>query len=183
MTNVKQAEEIFVKQVEEHNDTIYLEEYNLKWPLWFEEEAKVLRDILGEKVVQIEHVGSTSVPGLKAKPRIDMVLVVEDSADEASYVPALEEQGYALIIREKEWFEHRMLRGPKHAINLHVFSRGCSEVEKMVAFREWLRTHEEDRKTYAETKERLAEKKWKYVQDYANAKGDVIQEIMRRALS
>lgn len=87
------------------------------------------------------------------------------------------------LMRVEDWFEHRMLRGPNHDINLHVFSRDCSEVEKMTTFRDWLRVNEEDRKKYAETKERLAKQTWKYVQDYAHAKGDVIQEIMNRALS
>lgn len=182
MAKDKQAEDIYVIEPEVHNDTIYLENYNPEWPLWFEEEAERLQGILGERALQIEHVGSTSVPGLKAKPKIDMILVVEDSSNEPFYVPDLTEKGYPLIVRERDWFEHRMLRGPHHAINLHVFSKGCIEVEKMMAFRDWLRKNEADRKRYAEIKEQLSQKKWKYVQDYANAKGEVIQEIMERAL-
>lgn len=182
MAKDKQAEEIYIVEPEVHNDTIYLEDYNPDWPIWFEEEAQQLREILGERALQIEHVGSTSVPRLKAKSKIDMILVVEDSSNEPSYVPDLTEKGYSLIVREREWFEHRMLRGPKHKINLHVFSKDCSEVEKMLAFRDWLRENKADRKRYAEIKGQLSQKKWKYVQDYANAKGDVVQEIMKRAL-
>ena len=122
-----------------HNDTITLVEWDASWPVLFDREAVRIRGALGPAVVQLEHVGSTSVPGLVAKPIIDILLVVADSADEASYVPALEAAGYRLRIREPEWFEHRMFKGPDADINLHVFSAGASEIERMLTFREWLR--------------------------------------------
>jgi GrpB-like predicted nucleotidyltransferase (UPF0157 family) len=121
------------------------------------------------------------VPGLVAKPVIDIVLVVTNSADEAGYLPALESAGYLLRIREPEWYQHRLLKGPATETNLHVFSAGCPEIERMLLFRDWLRRNMEDRDLYARTKLELAQKEWKQVQDYADAKTAVVEEIISRA--
>lgn len=165
------------------NSTIYLAPYDPGWPLVFVKLAGLVRNALGNKVFLLEHVGSTSVPGLSAKPVIDMLLAVSDSADESSYVPPLEKQGFVLKIREPDWFEHRMLKAPGTEANLHVFTAGCKEIERMLVFRDWLRTHEEDRNRYESVKRALAARSWKYVQDYADAKSEVVQEILARALN
>lgn len=165
-----------------HNAPITLVEYNPTWPALFQREAERIRSILGDKALQIEHVGSTSVPGLCAKPMIDMILVVENSADEDSYVPALESSGYTLRIREPDWFEHRLLKGPDTHINLHVFSKGASEIERMIKFRDWLRSNNEDREKYAQTKRALAKRTWRHVQHYADAKTKIIQEILEHTI-
>ncbi len=89
-------------------------EYDPAWPCLFEREAQRIRGALGERALMVEHVGSTSVPGLAAKPIIDILLVVADSADEASYVPDLEAVGYVLRIREPEWHQHRVFKGAGH---------------------------------------------------------------------
>ena len=119
--------------------------------------------------------------GLPAKPIIDIDLVVADSADEAAYLPELQSAGYRLVIRERDWYEHRCLKGPDTNVNLHVFSARCPEVERNVAFRERLRADEADRDLYARTKRELARRQWTYVQQYADAKTGVIEEILRRA--
>src|SRR5215472_15585254 len=109
------AEEILraqVGQLKPHNATINLVEYDPSWPLLFERESGRIRETLGPAALKVEHVGSTSVPGLMAKPIIDIVLIVKDSADEQSYVPLLERRGYKLTIREPEWHQHRLLKGP-----------------------------------------------------------------------
>ena len=103
-----------VGELVEHNATIDLVEYDPEWPRLFEREAERIRDALGAKALRIEHVGSTSVPGLAAKPIIDIDLVVADSSDEDAYVPQLEAAGYVLRIREPDWFEHRLLQGAGH---------------------------------------------------------------------
>jgi GrpB-like predicted nucleotidyltransferase (UPF0157 family) len=131
----------------------------------------------------LEHVGSTSVPGLAAKPRIDAVLVVRDSSDEPAYVPALEAAGYILRIRDPKWHEHRVLKGPDTDLNLHVFSSDCVEIDRMVRFRDWLRAWPEDRELYERTKRELAAHKWEYVQGYADAKTDVVERILSRAMA
>jgi GrpB-like predicted nucleotidyltransferase (UPF0157 family) len=111
-----------------------------------------------------------------------MVLAVSNSADEASYVPPLEEQGFVLRIREPDWFEHRLLKAPDLDGNLHVFSVGCEEIDRMLVFRDWLRVHDDDRRLYEETKRDLAARTWRHTQNYADAKSEVIQEILARAL-
>ena len=164
------------------NSTIYLAPYDPVWPSIFSVHANRIRDVLGEKVMLLEHVGSTSVPGLSAKPTIDMVLAVSDSADEASYIPPLEDQGYVLRIREPDWFGHRLLKATDIDGNLHVFSAGCEEVDRMLVFRDWLRAHDEDRRLYEETKRALSARTWKHTQNYADAKSAVVKEILARAL-
>jgi GrpB-like predicted nucleotidyltransferase (UPF0157 family) len=164
-----------------HDDTIHLAEYALAWTRLFAHEAARIRGALGAAALGVEHVGSTSVPGLAAKPIIDIVLTVADSSDEAAYAPALEAVGYVLRIREPEWYEHRVFKGPDVALNMHVFSAGCPEVDRMVMFRDHLRANEADRKLYEQTKRELAARRWRYVQHYANAKSEVVTEIMTRA--
>ena len=172
-----------IGELPEHNATIHLAEYDPAWPELFEREAERIRTTLGERALRIEHVGSTSVPGLPAKPIIDIDLVVPDSSDENAYVPSLEAAGYVLRIREPDWFEHRLFKGPDTNVNLHTFSEGCEEVDRMLAFRDWLRTHTADRELYLTAKRELAAREWKHVQNYADAKSAVVQEILARALS
>jgi len=162
---------------------IVLVEYDPEWPAWFARAEEQIRGALGDAVLQLDHVGSTSVPGLAAKPLIDINLVVADTTDEAAYVPQLEAAGYSLRVREPEWYEHRLLRGYDPPVNLHVFPPGCEEVEQMLVFRNWLLANEADSELYARTKRELAQKEWKYVQNYADAKTAVIQEILGRARS
>jgi GrpB-like predicted nucleotidyltransferase (UPF0157 family) len=160
---------------------ILIVDYDPQWPELFAREADRIRAVLGKRAMRIEHAGSTSVPGLVAKPILDMLLVLADSADEDVYVPAMESAGYLLRIREPKWFEHRMFKGPGTEIHLHVFSSGCPEIDRMLMFRDWLRTNAADRDLYARTKLALAQKKWKYGQNYADAKTEVIEEIMARS--
>lgn len=161
---------------------IILCDYNPQWPMWFETEAQRIKSALGGKVLELHHVGSTSVPKLCAKPIIDILLTVENSANEPDYVPAMEKAGYILRIREPDWHEHRMFKGPKTDINLHVFSRNSKEAQRMLLFRNWLRNNDKDRALYADTKRNLASKKWTHVQHYADAKSAVVEQIISRAL-
>ena len=162
---------------------ILLADYDPAWPGLFAREEARIRAALGDRVLQLEHTGSTSVPGLSAKPIIDMTLVVADVTDEAAYVADLEAVGYALRIRENEpdWYDHRVFKGPDTNVNLHVFSAGCVELERMVGFRNWLRTHDQDRDLYERTKRDLVGRDWKFVQNYADAKTEVVEGIMARA--
>ncbi|HSS92880.1 MAG TPA: GrpB family protein [Candidatus Dormibacteraeota bacterium] len=160
---------------------IEIADYDRAWPGLFEREAERIRSILGTRVVRIEHGGSTSVPRLPAKPIIDIVLEVPDSSDEAAYVADMEAAGYVLRIREQDWFEHRLFKGPDTDINLHTFSAGCPEVDRMLMFRDRLRENAPDRELYVRTKRRLAARDWKYMQDYADAKTAVVEEILARA--
>lgn len=163
------------------SERVFIVEYDHEWPALYAREAVRIRSALGHRALRIEHVGSTSVPGLAAKPVIDILLVVADSTDEDAYAPQLLGGGYALRIREKDWFEHRLFNGPDTPVNLHVFSSGCEEIERMLMFRDWLRTNAADRELYALAKQRLAEHEWASVQDYADAKTTVVGAIMTRA--
>lgn len=164
-----------------HGDTITLAEPDPRWPAMFAREDSRISAALGARAVILEHVGSTSVPGLPAKPIIDILLVVPDSADEPAYVPDLEAAGYVLRIREPDWHQHRVLKGPDHPVNLHVFSPGSSEIARMLGFRDHLRAHPSARDRYARTKHELAAKIWMHVQHYADAKTEIVESILAEA--
>lgn len=170
-----------IGELHAHNAPIELAEDDPSWPELFRREEERIRAALGEHVVRLEHVGSTAVPGLAAKPVIDMCLAVADSSDEAAYVPALEAAGYVLRAREPDWYKHRLFKGRDPTVNLHVFSEGCPEIERYLLFRDWLRTNRADRELYERTKRELAKREWKYVQNYADAKSAVVDEIIARA--
>ena len=161
--------------------TIQIVDYDPRWPHRFEREANGIRSVPGNRALRIEHAGSTAVPGLPAKPIIDIVLVVADSSKELEYREALEAAGYWLHIREPGWHEHRMFKGLEEDVNLHVFSLCCPEIDRMLRFRDWLRSSDLDRDLYARSKRALARQEWQCTQDYADAKTAVIEEIMSRA--
>ena len=172
---------IWVTEPPRLDGPVRLVEYDPAWPAEFERQAERIRRTLGPRAMAVEHVGSTAVPGLAAKPRIDILLSVAASADEASYVSALESAGYPLCIREPDWHEHRVFKGPDIDLNLHVLTTGCSEIQRMLAFRDWLRVHPDERERYLQAKRTLAARSWTYTQEYADAKGEVVEQILARA--
>ena len=155
--------------------------YDPEWSERFELRASAIRTALGDELLIIEHVGSTSVTGLSAKPIIDIVIAVRDSGDESLYVPALEAIGYHVRVREPDWYQHRVLRNDSDDTNLHVFTKGCVEIARMIAFRDRLRTSSADRLRYEAVKRDLAVREWDSVQDYADAKSEVVEEILAGA--
>ena len=163
------------------NGPIALAEHNSEWPEDFARQAKRIQAALGKRALRIEHIGSTSIPGLAAKPIIDILLVVADSTDEPSYVPALESAGFVLRIREPEWHEHRLFKGPGIDLNLHVFTAGSVEIDRILLLRDWLRVNPAECQLYEQLKRELASRTWKYVQNYADAKSEVIEGILARA--
>jgi GrpB-like predicted nucleotidyltransferase (UPF0157 family) len=160
---------------------IVLVDHDPEWPSLYAREAERIRRILGARVLRLEHVGSTSVPGLAAKPIIDILLVVPDSTNEPAYASDLEREGYVLRIREPDWYEHRLFKGPDTDINLHVFSAGAAEIERMIRFRDFLRSNDDERERYERRKRELATRTWRYVQHYADAKSGVVESILERA--
>jgi GrpB-like predicted nucleotidyltransferase (UPF0157 family) len=154
--------------------------YDDRWPAQYELVAARIRGALGDRVVRLDHVGSTSVPGLAAKPIIDVNLVVADSGDEPAYLPDLEAAGFTLRIREPEWEEHRVLGAEDPATNLHVYSPGSRETGRVVMFRDWLRTHPDDRAAYATLKTVLARRGFTDVMDYNNHKAALVYDIYER---
>jgi GrpB-like predicted nucleotidyltransferase (UPF0157 family) len=178
MTDVPQPE--FLVPPVRLDGPVTLSDPDPAWAEWYSREEDRIRSALGERAVQIEHVGSTSVPGLAAKPVIDIVLVVADSADEATYVPDLQAVGYRLEFREPSWYEHRFLVDAP-TVQIHVFTAGTTEVDRMLLVRDRLRGCPADRELYQRTKRELAAARWSYVQDYADAKTAVVEEILARA--
>ncbi|SCE99451.1 GrpB domain, predicted nucleotidyltransferase, UPF0157 family [Micromonospora coriariae] len=163
--------------------SVVIEDYDPEWVGRFAAVRALLTGALGGLIIGVEHVGSTSVPGLAAKPVIDIDLTVEDTAEESTYLPALERLGYRLVLREPWWHGHRMLVSPAEDVNLHVWPRGAPEPVRHRLFRDWLRSHPDDRELYATTKRRLARQTAQRPGDYSLAKNDVIDEIYARIFS
>jgi GrpB-like predicted nucleotidyltransferase (UPF0157 family) len=154
------------------------------WPDSYAMLAGMITPALSGAALSIEHVGSTAVPGLAAKPVIDIDLIVADSREESGYVPALERCGFQLVVREPWWYEHRCLCRDDPACNLHVFSPDSAEAERHRIFRDWLRGHPEDRLRYAEAKSAAAERTnatGGTTMDYNAHKQLVVREIYGRA--
>ncbi|MEP6669296.1 MAG: GrpB family protein [Chthoniobacter sp.] len=161
---------------------IVVVDYDPRWPDQFRKQAQIIERALGGSALAIEHVGSTSVPGLAAKPIIDIDVLVADSSDEATYLPALVQAGYVLRVREPDWHQHRMFRTRELDVHVHIFSRGCVEVTRHLAFRDRLRAFPEDRLLYEGVKRKLAGEDWPDMNAYAQAKTEVVEQIIARAL-
>ena len=157
-------------------EAIEIAAYSPEWPVLFEESKELIAQALPGVALNIEHVGSTAVPNLAAKPIIDMDLIVDDPTREETYVPALADLGYVLTIRERTWYEHRMLRHNRPRINLHVFGRNCAEYARHILFRDWLRAHPEDCARYTRVKDE-ARIGVTNVRDYNRNKEAVVREI------
>jgi len=150
------------------------------WPATYRTLEANVQGALGDGALHIEHVGSTSVPELWAKPVIDLDLIVADSADEDAYVPLLEAAGWRLVIREPDWMQHRCFRHTNPAANLHAFSPDAVEPKRQVAFRDWLIAHDDDRQRYGELKRQLAAQPFGSVMEYNNHKAPLIYDIYER---
>jgi GrpB-like predicted nucleotidyltransferase (UPF0157 family) len=158
--------------------TIEIADYDPGWPDRFAAERDRIDGALGARVLSAEHIGSTAVPGLAAKPIVDVLVAVDDPDDEDAYLPALLAAGYELRVREPG---HRMLRPPSHDANVHVWAAASDEVPRYLAFRDRLRRSPEDRARYEAVKRELAGRDWPSRDHYAQAKSDVVAEIMARA--
>jgi GrpB-like predicted nucleotidyltransferase (UPF0157 family) len=157
---------------------IIIVDYDPAWPTKFEMHRNAIARALGAAAMCIEHIGSTAVPRLAAKPIIDILVAVKDSANEPTYCPQLEAAGYVLRVREPPWNEHRMLRTPEKDVHVHVYSAGCDEIKRNLGFRDHLRNNAEDRQRYEEVKRALARVEWPDMNAYADAKTEVIESIL-----
>lgn len=155
---------------------IVIADYDSEWPRRFELEAARIRGALGAAALRVEHFGSTSVPGLAAKPIVDVLVGVEDPEDDGMLVPRLEAVGYALRVREPG---HRMFRTPARDVHVHVWADRDPEIERHLRFRDRLRASDEDRRTYERLKRSLARRDWDDMNDYADAKSELIATILR----
>lgn len=155
-----------------------LHSYDARWPSRYLEHRQRIRDALAAVDIEIEHIGSTSVPGLAAKPIIDIVVTVDDITAEKAYLDALLDAGYELRVREPG---HRLVRTPSRDVHVHLFERGDPAVDEYLLLRDHLRSHADDRALYERTKRTLLSKRWDDMNDYADAKTDIIVAIKARA--
>jgi GrpB-like predicted nucleotidyltransferase (UPF0157 family) len=160
---------------------ITIVDHDASWAGKFEAHSRLIANALGGTALRTEHIGSTSVPGLAAKPIIDILVVVADSANESSYLPRLESVGYGLRVREPNWHRHRMFRTEDQSVHVHVYSRGCPEIDRCLIFRDRLRRNVCDRSRYEQTKRRLAAEDWPDMNAYAAAKTEVVEDIIAAA--
>ena len=159
---------------------IVLVDYDPRWPVRFLDERAKITTALGAEAIRIEHIGSTAVPGLAAKPIIDVLVTVAVLEDEPRYLPALQRAGYVLRVREPG---HRMMRTPELDVHLHILPDVDPAVTAYLAFRNRLRSSIADRDLYAATKRRLAQQDWPTMDHYADAKSEVILQILSRTNS
>ncbi|MEU0155494.1 GrpB family protein [Micromonospora fulviviridis] len=101
-------------------EPIEIHDYDPAWPQMFQRHADRIQAAISALALAVEHVGSTAVPGLAAKLRLDIDLIVAHPADEGTYLPALEAASYVLRVREPDWYEHRCLHGFDPPVNLQV---------------------------------------------------------------
>lgn len=173
-------EEVLIGGIEKRK--IVVVDYDAHWPDQFRHHATILSRALGARAIRIEHVGSTSVPGLAAKPIVDIDVLVEDPSDEAAYLPAIVQAGYVLRVREPDWHQHRMFRTPELDVHVHIFAPDCIEFRRHIAFRDHLRGCEADRLLYENVKRDLAREDWPDMNTYARAKTEVVEQILGRKL-
>ncbi|MDB4992468.1 MAG: hypothetical protein JWL75_713 [Parcubacteria group bacterium] len=156
-------------------------EYDSDWPEKFTGQENIIRQALGDSALAIEHIGSTSVPGLAAKPIIDILLIVEDPGKEELYLPQLLKAGYELRVREPDYFEHRMVRTPDKDVHIHIYPPSAPDVERYRLVRNELRQNKELRDKYGKLKQELASRDWQDMNEYSAAKTEVIDEIIAAA--
>lgn len=165
-------------------EPIEIVEPDPSWPDAFETIASRVRSALGARALLVEHVGSTSVPGLPAKPVIDVDLIVASSHVEAAWAPALESVGFVLTVREPWWHEHRMMKLAAPRAHLHVFSPDAPEPWKHRIFRDHLTRDADDRARYARVKREAASHAThgaETMMEYNARKQAIIREIYERA--
>ena len=158
--------------------SITVADYDASWPVRFAALQRRVEQALTATALSVEHIGSTSVPGLAAKPIIDMLLTVRSVDDESAYIGALEHVGFVLRVREQG---HRMFRTPERDVHLHIYEPGDEAVQDYLDLRDWLRQSASDRALYAATKRQLAQREWSDMNYYADAKSEVILDILGRA--
>jgi GrpB-like predicted nucleotidyltransferase (UPF0157 family) len=155
---------------------ILIADYDPAWPAGFEAQRERIARALGDQALRIEHIGSTSVPGLAAKPIVDVLVAVTDPDDEVAFREPLERAGYELRVREPG---HRMFRTPARDVHVHLWADGGPDVERHIVFRDRLRASAAQREAYERLKRELAGIDWNDMNDYADAKGPFIDGVVR----
>jgi GrpB-like predicted nucleotidyltransferase (UPF0157 family) len=158
--------------------TIAIDPYSPAWPARFEEHRGCITEALGTVACRVDHIGSTAVTGLAAKPIVDIQISVVDVDHEASYLDPLLAAGYRLRVREPG---HRMFRTPELDVHIHVCDAGSEWERRHLLLRDWLRQSADDRAAYAALKMELQTQDWETMNHYADAKTVLIAEMTTRA--
>jgi GrpB-like predicted nucleotidyltransferase (UPF0157 family) len=158
--------------------TVEIVAYTEEWPARYEAERRRIAGALGTTARRIEHIGSTAVPGLGAKPIVDIMVTVDDPNDESAFRLPLETVGYTLRVSEPD---HRMFRTAERDVHVHIWGSGGDDEDRQLLFRDHLRADERDRSRYEEVKRSLAGH-YRDMGYYAEAKSAVIEEILQRAV-
>ena len=163
---------------ERDGSSVRIVDYDPGWPVRFDAERDRIVSALGSVARRVEHIGSTSVPGLAAKPVVDVMVTVDDPDDDLAFVPALIGAGYPLRVIEPG---HRMFRTPARDVHVHLWRAGSDDERRHLLFRDWLRENADDRGHYESVKRDLASRRWVDSNHYADAKTEVVTEITGRA--
>lgn len=157
--------------------------YDKQWILLFAEEADELKNMLGEQVVSVHHFGSTSVPGLEAKPIIDIMIVVKDISLVDEFNSEFQNFGYEGKgengISGRRYFQKG---GDNRTHHLHIYQTGSPEIERHLAFRDYLRTHSDAMKEYGELKNRLSQQFPYDIESYIMGKENLALKIQQEAI-
>jgi len=152
--------------------------YDPEWPRVFDAHRERIDKALRGTAVGIEHIGSTSVPGLAAKPIIDIVIAVDDITAEEDFLPQLLAAGYELRVREPG---HRLVRTPARDVHVHILGKTDPALDRYLVFRNRLRLDADDRALYERTKRELMSRGFDDMNAYSDAKTTVVAEILGRA--
>ncbi len=162
-----------------------IEEYNPKWAEMYEQEADQIKELLGDKIIRIEHIGSTSIPGLISKPIIDIAIEISSSQDVDDIVELLEELEYpAPDSHNKDISTERHLLRKGNPTQFHLsicYADKGSFLERQLLFRDYLRTHDDARDAYATLKKELLEKDPTGKGGYIGGKTDFVMSILKKA--
>jgi GrpB-like predicted nucleotidyltransferase (UPF0157 family) len=173
-----QLQSISVGQRDTRRSAIELVPNDPAWAGHFARLSRDIRSALGSRLIAVEHVGSTAIPGLPAKPIIDIDATIYNPADESGYRDVLEGLGFALTIREPEWHQHRMFKLSDPRTNLHIYADNCSLPMRDVAFRDLLRNDRQAALAYSELKRELSSQEWSSSQHYAEGKSELIIDLL-----
>lgn len=157
---------------------LFLVDHDPAWARQYAQHEARIRAAVGAGAIAVEHIGSTSVPGLAAKPIIDILLTVPDITAEEDYVKPLVDGGYVLRVREPG---HRLVRNEQRDVHVHILEPDDPAAADYLLLRDHLRTDEADRRLYEDTKRELTSRTWSDMNAYADAKTAVIEEIKARA--
>lgn len=182
MTTSDEPEQLDVTTVEIVGGTepirVALENYDDRWPEMYLDHRGRILEALAAIDVDVHHIGSTAVPGLAAKPIVDIAIAVDDITAEGKYLEPLLAAGYDLRVREAG---HRLVRTPERDVHVHIYGRGDPAIDDYLLLRDHLRTDQDDRALYERTKRELLRTSWDDMNAYADAKTDVILAIKARA--